>query len=1083
MKQTLTKGLALFLACLMLISVFASCTDGETEVPTDTEAGTESTSESGTEGQETVTEAGESVTETEAATTEGNTEETTQGNTEGTTAGSTETTETATLNYVPVELESKVDMAPNYKEYEVINKDYLEPYSVVVEGENFTASSVPASKTSASNASGGFVFYSGGHVPAEWTQEGFDISKYEKNFDIVYEITIPASGYYKLITHAGDRNHYATTDFSVIIDNNAPVHVLNGKVTAEVPHIGNSTLGELFQTVDMGVFYLKRGEHRITFRMDNEDGYTDQRSADEVFRRICFMMDYFELNRVYSDNDAPVVSYDVDISNDANVDILKEAAEMNVFDARYPIQIDYIHFFEEAGRGNYTITDHAGNVIYRKYFTGEQNDIRKVEIGIKDHPTGYFKLQAGDYVEYYLVMPALDKRTVTDSPFALDTALTQRVANLDRIESYSAIYRMLGITWVRERMAWSSYQPGTYNKETGEYTYTYDEVYSGKIKDRLTVIKDKGLNVLLTFSTGPQWAKDIAKALPGSQVTDGNYLGTYGTQLPAYEATKKLAADFKDVVDIIELMNEPDHTFRDIAEQYSGWFKSAALGVIDSGADMAISIAGFCQPTNWKDFFALVMTSDIMNYSSIYNFHSHKDLPSDVSVPDYGEAVTMKNFPQSLDLLGITKPIWISESGMKLPSENPTDVHLQKQAPYIVTSAIQAISYGVDKYFWFLGAHYLEAGGDYGSFSKNDRAYPVMAAYGIMTYTLGEAKYIGELNDLPDGMRGYLFDTGERVVAVVWKLKGTSAYTFNADAPVLITSMMGEQKLRTPNDKGTISVNVSTEPIYITYSVPPQSYYAHSYEEPDEIVQPTVDFGDRVIITPEFVGHIFDVKSKESGHKIGEGSVINVRVVNHNEVAVTGKINVAIPGFTIEGLDTVVTVQPHEEEFITLTLRKTGPEIFDDHVTFTGKFWDASKTEADGVACSPTAVNVYATEEVVSRSIGFFVSGSLQTGTKIDPEVMKSTIVYIEGFKDGSTVKVNINGKEFTDFTLVEDTSGDKNSTATVGRSMILTMDLSDLKPGKYMIYIGVISAGGDLQVQGMCLRYDGETARYTLTW
>ncbi len=1078
MKQFSIKGLALLLACLMLCSVLASCNTEPEQTEPETEGLTDTTTDSNVEtGPETATET--------PTTAEGNTEAGTEGNSEST------STETPSLNYTPLEFETK----PEIELIESVSKDFLEPLSFRVEGENFTATTFsygPYNKHAAPKVSEGYVFYSGALVPSEWEEDGFDISTYTKNFDMVYEITVPASGYYKLTTCAGDRNHYATTDFSVIIDDREPVHCLDGKVLGEVPNIGDGKLGELFQLVDMGVYYLKRGEHRITFRMDNEDGYTDKRTSEELFRRICFMIDYFELNRVYSDNDAPLVKYDVDISGDENADILKEAAEMNVFDERYPIRIEYVHFFEESGRGSYVITDYAGNEIARKYFVGEANDIRRIEIDIENHPTGYFKLQAGDYVEYYLVLPSFADRTVTDSPFAMDSALTQRVGNLDRIASYSAIYRMMGITWVRERMAWESYQTA-YNQTTG--TFGYDDAYIGKIKDRLTVIKDSGLNVLLTFSSAPNWAKDLATNYhPDSQITHNadeakndpakkkttTYLGTYGTQLAIYDAAKRAATTLNGVVDIMELMNEPDHTFRDLAEHYSGWFKAAALGVIDSGSGMSISIAGMCQPTNWKDFFGLIMNSDVMSYSSIYNFHSHKDLPPDVSVPDYGEAVTMKNFPQALSLLGVTKPIWISESGMKIPSETPTDLHLSKQTPYVVSSAVQALSYGIDKYYWFLGAHYLEAGGDYGSFSKNDRAYPTIAAYAVLTNMLGEGKYIGELNDLPDDVRGYLFDTGERVVAVVWKTSGSKVYTFKADAPIIETSMMGQQILRNPSDKGTISINVGTEPVYITYSIPPESYYAHSYSEPDEIVQPTLDFGDRIVITPEFEDYFFDSDTKYNGHQIKDGSVINLRVVNHNNVAVTGKVSVNIPGFAIDGIDTVVTVQPHSEEYIKLTLRYVGPEIFDDHVTFTGKFWDATKTEAEGVACSPTAVSVYATEKGINRKVYFTLSGNLQEGEKIDPQILKDVIVYIDGYLDIHKIQININDSDFTNFTLEEAPGEPKYE---IGKSMILTMDLSGLAPGKYMVYIGVLSDGGDIQVQGFQVRYDGETVRFTNDW
>ena len=269
--------------------------------------------------------------------------------------------------------------------------------------------------------------------------------------------------------------------------------------------------------------------------------------------------------------------------------------------------------------------------------------------------------------------------------------------------------------------------------------------------------------------------------------------------------------------------------------------------------------------------------------------------------------------------------------------------------------------------------------------------------------------------------------------------------------------MMGEEKLLSPNSKGKISINITTAPTYITYSTPPTDYYKQSFSEPDELKQPEVSMSDRIILTPEFENYLFDYDTKEIGHKVENGSVINVRVVNLNSVAITGTVNLEIPGFRVNGLDTEITVQPNSEGYIQLTLTKTDEIAFDDHVILTGTF--------NGVESSPTAIHVYSVQKE-SRPIEVTYDRNLMLNTDTTPDVLKATTITIGNFT--GNVVVRVNEEEFTKFTFTDNT---------------LVMDLSDLDPGKYYIYIGCITAGGDQQTVYLSLRYDGETVRFGNQW
>ncbi len=1073
MKQLLIKMLACLLACIMLCSVFASCNESQEPQDSETE-GTTGTAETPTETETTGNE-----TETTGEVTEATVTETEPEGTETTESDTTESGETSeTEDPRAITLETREDLFPNYEGYQNVVKDTLDPAYVLVEGEDYYSSTLEGDELTAlgSAQSGGRIFYYT-HTPDSWKVPDSEIDNVEwtRPLTVTYKVHIPYSGYYKLNAKTGDIKQVYTTNYSLEIDGKQTIVAAECEILEEVP--GKDEHGGLFQILNLGTIYLKEGEHTFKYVLDWTDGIRD-RDDSIPYGRISFHMDYFSLSRVYSANDMPTIGYDVDVSGDEDADILKNAANVFVFDERFPIKIDYVQFFEEAGTAGYMITDYTGKTIYRRYFNGEQNDIRKVEVGIKDHPTGYFTLYAGDYVINYVVTPALSDRTLEDTPFAMDFAALQLMSNqVERIGNYSAALRMAGVSWVRERLTWSSYQT---NYQDG--VSTFNDNFMTKVKNQIGAMDAAGLKVLLVVAGNHRdWMNEPSIGVGGDTddpVTESNQLGYYGTQLAIYDGMKKIATELGGLVDILELANEPDHYRRDLAETYSSWFKAAALGTIDSGTNIEISIAGMCVPSNEKDFISLLMSSDVMTYTSIFNYHSHSyRYPGVDNVPDYGLTMNPYLYGSSLRLFGVDKPIWITESGLKLPSIVPSEEEKSVQASYMVSSTVQSLSYGTDKHFWFVASPFTEGDGDFGSFTKEDQPYPTIAAHAVMSDVLGSAKYIGELSDLPEGGRGYLFDNGERVVAVVWMKQGSATYAVKTDLPIIRTSIMGEEKLLTPKN-GKVNVNIGSSPIYITYSVPPTDYLKQSYDSP-AVEMPEVDFGDRVIITPEFEGYVMDYNTKLVGHPLEDGKKINVSVVNLNGVAVTGTVTANIPGFTLDGSDVPVTVEPYSEGYITLTLRKTSDVAFDDHVTFTGNFWDAAKTADEAVACSPTAVHVY-TVAKEKREIKATYDVNLNIDKLTDEKALKDATVYIDNFVGNIVVKLD--ETDFDKFT-VTNVIDEETGLPKPGSSKVV-MDFSALVPGKYYVSIGCYTEGGDQQVVHLSLRIYGDgRVRFGKQW
>lgn len=756
---------------------------------------------------------------------------------------------------------------------------------------------------------------------------------------------------------------------------------------------------------------------------------------------------------------APKTAYlePIKVSESRNAELLNGAAALNVFDTDYAIKIDYVHeFSEDADNAKVELVDYFGKTLVSANLEKtEENNKWQVSFVIEKHPTGYFTVRVnGEVVEFYVVVPALKDRTVKDSPFAMDTALTFLLRGKDPalFGHYSAAMRLTGVNWVRERLQWKDYQI----EKNEDGSFTYDEDYLNGVKEKLDVIKGAGLNVLMTYSTGPKWAVANARSLPGSEVSKGdrpNTLATYDTQLAIYDATKRIAEKLDKHMDVVELINEPDHpAFRDLAEHYSGWLKAAALAIVDSGAEnVKISMTGLCANPNGYAFVPIMMGSDVMKYCAVFNYHTHiynHDFSVVDLVPDYGNNAVAREFAALRELYKIRQTTWISESGMKIPQTRPTEEQKAIQTPYAVTGAVQALSYGNNKYFWFVVAPYSEEGGDFSTFSGQHKPYPVIAVYAVMTQILGEAKYLGELKNMPnDKARGYLFNTGKDIVSVAWMATGKASYKVPSDAKVF--DVMGQ-----PLEPVDGEVELSVNPIYIRYTNAPSDYYKQEFKAPQPMVNPVLSDSDYVVITPEFEGFTFSKDTKDFGHRISDGTVINVRVVNHGSKAVTGKVSVTVPEFTVSGLEQEITVQPHSEGFIPLTLNKTGDADIDDIITFNGVF--------NGKECTPTAARVLTVEGEPDRKVtrgGWNVSFEKKMSGASN--ILKSVIVKINNFKeDASQIAIVVDGEDFTGF-------------AYDCESCVLDMDFSGLSDGKHIVSIGFKSRGGDLRVLPLVVRYD----------
>lgn len=1015
--KTKRSLIAWLLITVMLLSAFSACDTSE-ETTTDS---AEETTEKLTETESASEKETDAKTESESAT-EVKTESETVAETATETEGETE----EPLETTPLTLEDPIDLFPDYKEYENQSSENKAPAAYVpfdqrFEAEDYDADSCTIQWTSTETSEE----YSGGALIRL-------LSKPDKGWDFVYsvsyKVTVPTEGNYKMTALTSDLSRDYTSDY--FIDVNGERQIDAAKTGQRIEDINYSIDKGLYFVFDLGSLTLKEGENVVTFVIDNEDSQASQ-------NRLSFCIDYFTLTAIKPEaleaKTPATITLDADLSEVKDSSIISGAAQVHVFDQRFPIKLNFNHYFIEDGEMPYTITDYFGKVVYSGTLKGAAYDHITVERTIKNHPTGYFVFKCGEEEQAYVVTPSFETRTLEDSPFAMDYASSMHNRELTNCFNVSAAARLAGVTWVRDRASW-----GSYESKPGVYNFTVTE-------NIFRTIDKSGLKLLVDLCPAPSWATKDAGYTGTSRVG-----GFQNNQLAFYHMCKAMVEYYDGVVDAWELWNESDHGFAvETAELFSAWYKAGALGVYDADPEMIVSFGGFCQPNSNSDYVHLTMLNDILEYSTIYNYHSHVLQPSQLTYQTFIATMAKTAFLTAALYNEVARPVWISEAGMR--NDGMTYESYISQANFIVTSTVESLSIGTDKHFWFLLAPYMENSGDFGTFSPELEPYPTLAAEAAMTEVLGKAQYLGTLGDIPSKSSAYVFNTGKRIASVIWTIRGSTKYTFSATLPVIVTDMMGNKTLVEPVD-GKITVEIGEHPIFITYSVAP-NYLPQKYD--DSKLEPlTFTAGQRVVLSAEFENYdINNPKTKLNGHQIADGSVIKVRVTNYNSFAVTGTVDAALIGFEVLGTDTEITVEPYAEAYVTLTLKKTGDEVVNDYITFTGTF--------NGEQTSNATAHVFTEETTAS---GYFTWVGIKDNSTAKAKRLESIQAIVTDLTGTPHVMLN---EEFIDTFTFEDNTFD--------------IDLSGIEPGKYTLIVAMESAGGDYSFKHVFIQYDGSKVVFDL--
>lgn len=896
-------------------------------------------------------------------------------------------------------LPAKEDLFPDFLEQETwTQQPRYESVDVRVEAEDYTETTLPVSFIEGTEFSGGVMLRSLQENPPQ----GWD-----HTYAVSYRVQVSKPGTYRLTALSGDLDKDYTSDYFVDVNGKRAVDA--AKVYTVLEDFPCSFDSGLFKIVDLGSLTLAEGENVITFTVDNAD------SQSSSWNRISFFMDYFELT--YEGDDLPQAgcsaSYAVTPAGD-HEEALLAAETVNVFDSRYPLRLKASAMVLPGQTVDYTLTDFYGNVLYSGATQASEEGWITLERTVKNHPTGYFLFTVGDLTCQYVVLDAFGEGMPSDSPFAMDFAAYYLVRDPQKTFALASAARMAGVTWVRERADWR-----TYEAVKGQYDFTStEEVYRA--------IDRAGMNLLVMLCAAPSWATDPLS----STTTAGGFLTA---QKDIYNTTRAMAAYYGDTVDAWELWNEPDaSSTAETAELFAAWYKSAALGVYDANPNAVISFGGLCHPGSVNDYMQLSLLNDLLDYSSIFNYHAH--VWQEKKLPDFSRNLMVSYTGGMLAHYNTeNKPVWVTEAGMWIGTPTPSQENLAAQAPYVVTSAVQSLSTGSDKHFWFVLSPYLENGGDFGTFSKDLQPYPSLAAEATMTRVLGKAQYLGELYDIPAGAFGYVFDTGSRAAAVLWAEKAAT-YTFDAEKAVIVTDLMGAQTLVKPRD-GRITLEIGASPLFVTYSDPPRYQDKETAAAAAQPLQ--LDAGQRVIIYPEFVDYdINDSATKQHGHKIADGTRIRLHIVNLNGGAdVTGRIEALLRGFTVSGCDGEISVPAMGEVILDLTLRKTTEERVDGLLTFSGEF--------NGCPTSRSTARVYTDEPAGTQPARLY---GIRDGKVYGPEALAAVQVRFD--KRQGTGVAYVNGREITSVT---------------SKDNLLILDLSSIGEGRHTVVAGRVTPDGEL--------------------
>lgn len=779
--------------------------------------------------------------------------------------------------------------------------------------------------------------------------------------NISYEFDVQKAGYYGLEVVASILKAGYTTDYNILI--NDEIYIDTAAAAVKLNDYTTEVYNKVIKRYYMGNYYFKKGINKLTFQINDADRADTTNFVTTFIDCFDLTVEDFEIGSIVTPESCNIYEDGKDI-------------EFNMtFKGLCPEEMTY----------NYEVVDIWGSTVAKGKLICRQGTGTKA-FRVNKLPTGWYKLKVTDengekaFRDVSVaVVPKLSERIQGESPFAMDFAGTDVVANVNTVAKLSNAARYAGVQWIRERFQWTRMQPAAKK----DYRFNVTDEF-------IDVIRAEGLKISDIFYGNPTWRKD----------TD---------LFDLYYAVKAAAEHYKDDVHAWELYNEVDGNFQKWSgDVYASIMKAMAIGVKDSGSDAQVSVQGMCRFVEGDRFIDLQTRNNVMDYSDIYNLHFHITENSDLN-----QDIMLSHFKTHRELKFHTgaeaKPFWITESGIYQNQKNGelSEDQRQKTARYLVTSTTQSLSTGTTKHFWFLLAPYVEAGiKEMGIFDKYCEPSPAYVAEAVMTNVLGHGKYKGQI-EMADA-EGHVFDSGRGDVLTIWTDEPRNI-ELNSDKAVTVTNIMGYKETVEPVN-GKVKVSISHYPVYVSYNttMPEEDYYPMSYKG-DESLRINLTEAERVVLLQDFPATPQEL-AKGGGYKFKFGKDMNmqVKLYNFNDKTMRGTLHAELDGYEIV-MDRNVIIPAMSEITVPVVIKEKEKPVYGvgKYLKFYAEF-DGQQTSPsisytilqDNEPEDPDFVNEAALEpsnwDVTNISAG---ASATATVDPKDPKVMNFSLKYNGGDK------------------------------------------------------------------------------------
>jgi hypothetical protein len=280
----------------------------------------------------------------------------------------------------------------------------------------------------------------------------------------------------------------------------------------------------------------------------------------------------------------------------------------------------------------------------------------------------------------------------------------------------------------------------------------------------------------------------------------------------AYAAyARAVAQHYAPNVSVVEIWNEYSGSFcegpcrSDLPAYYTSMLKGAYKTL--KTADPSLTVVGGAAVPIPLDYFRHLFENGALASMDAVVIHPYRKQPE-------GVEQQIELLRQAMARYGTPKPIWATEF-----SDLP-DMHKSRDdvARYLVRMSTLLRASNVERIYWYLFRDYQEFTGlglvrdekdPLGRYAPT----PAYVAYATLIHELQGAHFL-KREDTDPSLRVYLFSNGGKEIRVIWATAEGAAYELASAGPVRRISMMGDEKLLTP-DAGRISLRPDRNPIYL----------------------------------------------------------------------------------------------------------------------------------------------------------------------------------------------------------------------------------------------------------------------------